>query len=131
MTYTGPIHFVKDLYWCGIPLYCRHCPYLKKCRKGWRQGRKCYNGCIKLKEIEQDRILRQMSNEDLERLLRREQDKEGAPDDELIRSILCEFDRRGNAPWNVEHIDIDAAWNDFVENYLNSAEEGEEDAFRP
>lgn len=39
--------WIADLYYCGIPLNCRHCDYLKQCRAGFWKGRKCYNGCIK------------------------------------------------------------------------------------
>ena len=115
MRYKGVIYFLKDLYWCGIPLTCRRCPYLKECRGKWRQGRKCLKGCIKLNEIEQSKILRQMTEEDLDRLLRREQDKEGPPDVDLINAIFYELESRGITI----DIDTDAAWKDFVENYLN------------
>ena len=43
-----PIGFIWDYYWCFIPLKCRDCKWLTQCRKPFLQGRKCYNGCIEL-----------------------------------------------------------------------------------
>ena len=47
--HPNPFHFIADIYWCGIPLKCRHCKWLGDCRKPFSQGRKCYNGCIEAK----------------------------------------------------------------------------------
>lgn len=58
--YFWPFHLIRDIYWCFIPLNCRECDFLRECRSGFWKGRKCYNGCIKLKllrerEREEDR----------------------------------------------------------------------------
>lgn len=61
MLYINPlrdlIHFVKDIYWCNIPLNCRHCLFLRQCRKGWKDHRKCNNGCIKINMLERENYL--------------------------------------------------------------------------
>lgn len=56
----APIHFIQDLYWCFIPLSCRDCSLIEECRKPFIKGRRCYDGCIKIKykkrqERERDR----------------------------------------------------------------------------
>lgn len=40
----------SSIYWCFIPLYCRNCHLVHKCRSSFFKGRKCYNGCILHKE---------------------------------------------------------------------------------
>ncbi len=47
--YNWPYYLLKDIYWRFIPLNCRECYYLSICRTGFWKGRKCLNGCIKLK----------------------------------------------------------------------------------
>ena len=39
-------YLIKDLYWRNIPYKCRCCDYVKSCRTGWREGRKCHDGCL-------------------------------------------------------------------------------------
>lgn len=59
--YNWPFVFIKgiiaDFYWCNIPMYCRECNYLDRCRYGFKQKRKCINGCLKrryMEELEKD-----------------------------------------------------------------------------
>ncbi len=60
--------------------------------------------------------LQAMSTEELEELLRREQNADGMPDVDRIKAILAALEaREGEAP----HVDVDAAWDDFKENYLS------------
>ena len=60
--------------------------------------------------------LQAMSTEELEELLRREQNAGGMPDVDRIKAILAALEaREGEAP----HVDVDAAWDDFKENYLS------------
>ncbi len=61
--------------------------------------------------------LQAMTTEELEELLRREQDTEGTPDVELIEAVLAALDARGEAPG----VDVDAAWDDFHNNYSSEA----------
>lgn len=119
MLYINPlrdiIHFVKDIYWCNIPLNCRHCLFLRQCRKGWKDHRKCNNGCIKINMLEHEKKYREMPTEELEALLRQEQEQDSMPDVDRIKAILRELETRAPAP----KVDIDAKWNDFRENYLD------------
>ena len=46
--YTFPFSFISNCYWCFIPMKCRYCKWLTQCRKPFIQGRKCYNGCVEL-----------------------------------------------------------------------------------
>lgn len=57
--------------------------------------------------------LHAMTTEELEELLRLEQDADREPDAELIEEILAVLDSRTEAP----PVDVDAAWEDFKENY--------------
>ena len=57
--------------------------------------------------------LQAMTTQELEELLRQEQDAEGMPDVERIEAILAVLDARGEAP----DVDVDAAWDDFQNNY--------------
>lgn len=50
-----PFSLIKDCYWCFIPLKCRSCKWLSQCRKPFLQGRKCYNGCVELNILRQQR----------------------------------------------------------------------------
>lgn len=50
--YYFPFYLIRDIYWCFIPLNCRDCAFLERCRKGFFGGRKCYNGCIKINYAE-------------------------------------------------------------------------------
>lgn len=60
--------------------------------------------------------LQAMSTEELEELLRREQNADGMPDVDRIKAILAALEaREGEA----SHVDVDAAWDDFKENYLS------------
>ena len=59
--------------------------------------------------------LHAMTTEQLEELLRHEQDANREPDVELIEKILAVLDDRTEAP----KADIEAAWEDFTENYLS------------
>ena len=60
--------------------------------------------------------LQAMSTEELEELLRLEQNAGGMPDVDRIKAILAALEaREGEAP----HVDVDAAWDDFKENYLS------------
>ena len=60
--------------------------------------------------------LQAMSTEKLEELLRREQNADGMPDVDRIKAILAALEaREGEA----SHVDVDAAWDDFKENYLS------------
>ncbi len=43
-------HFLDDCYWCFIPLACRDCAFLEVCRYGFLKGRKCINGCVKIRK---------------------------------------------------------------------------------
>lgn len=45
---TFPISLILNCYWCFIPIKCRYCKWLTQCRKPFIQGRKCYNGCVEL-----------------------------------------------------------------------------------
>ena len=49
LVYRWPLELAKDIYWCFIPLVCRHCESLGICREGFRKRRKCKNGCLRLK----------------------------------------------------------------------------------
>lgn len=60
---------------------------------------------------------RDMKTAELDALLRQEQDKDGAPDVNMIKAILRELDRRGELP----AVDTEAAWADFRENWLGGA----------
>ena len=57
--------------------------------------------------------LHAMTTEELEELLRLEQDADREPDADLIEEILAVLDSRTEAP----PVDVDAAWEDFKENY--------------
>ena len=57
--------------------------------------------------------LHAMTTEELEELLRLEQDADREPDVDLIEEILAVLDSRTEAP----SVDVDAAWEDFKENY--------------
>ena len=57
--------------------------------------------------------LHAMTTEELEELLRLEQDTDREPDVDLIEEILAVLDSRTEAP----SVDVDAAWEDFKENY--------------
>ncbi len=60
--------------------------------------------------------LQAMSTEELEELLRREQNADGMPNVDRIKAILAALEaREGEAP----HVDVDAAWNDFQNTYLS------------
>lgn len=48
--FVWPIYFIKSIYWCFIPINCRYCDELKRCRKGFFKLRKCKNGCIILNQ---------------------------------------------------------------------------------
>ena len=51
--YVHPrFRWIADLYWCGIPLACRDCDYIRACRSGFFHGRKCLHGCLKAKRRE-------------------------------------------------------------------------------
>lgn len=72
----APIHFIQDLYWCFIPLACRDCSFLEECRKPFLQGRKCYNGCIRLNF--KRKMERERDREDyLENLVKYYEEREG------------------------------------------------------
>lgn len=51
LIYRWPIDLVKGIYWCFIPLVCRDCYRLTVCREGFRKGRRCKNGCLRIKEV--------------------------------------------------------------------------------
>ena len=51
-------HIINDIYYCNIPLHCRECFYLYDCRGSWKEKRKCKNGCIELKVLEEQRRAR-------------------------------------------------------------------------
>ncbi len=73
--WKGTEYFFKDLYWCFIPLKCRHCKWLADCRKPFLQGRKCYNGCIELKILREQK--RERDREDyLESLVKSYEEQE-------------------------------------------------------
>ena len=59
--------------------------------------------------------LHAMTTEQLEELLRREQDADREPDVDLIEEILAVLDDRTEAP----EANVDAAWEDFKENYIS------------
>lgn len=51
-----PYYLVVDIYWRFIPLNCRNCYELRNCRSGFKSGRKCYHGCVKMNRLkEQER----------------------------------------------------------------------------
>jgi len=52
--YKWPIFLVRDIYWCNIPLKCRSCKWLSACRKPFKEGRKCYHGCIELNMLREN-----------------------------------------------------------------------------
>ena len=58
-----------------------------------------------------------MTTEELEELLRAEQDAHREPDVDLIREVLAALDTRTEAP----SADVDAAWDDFKTNYMPGA----------
>ena len=73
--WKGIEYFFKDLYWCFIPLKCRHCKWLADCRKPFLQGRKYYNGCIELKILREQK--RERDREDyLESLVKSYEEQE-------------------------------------------------------
>ncbi len=57
--------------------------------------------------------LHAMTTEELEELLRLEQDADREPDVDLIEEILAVLDSRTEVPT----VDVDAAWEDFEKNY--------------
>jgi hypothetical protein len=59
--------------------------------------------------------LQAMTTEELEELLRQEQDTDGMPDVDYIKAILAVLEAREEAP----HVDVDTAWGDFKENYIS------------
>jgi len=59
--------------------------------------------------------LQAMTTEELEELLRQEQDADGMPDVDYIKAVLAALEAREEAP----HVDVDAAWDDFKENYMS------------
>ena len=52
------INFELERKYEGLPKGCWRCKYLEKCRRPKEEGWKCYNGCIVIKERdEQERKL--------------------------------------------------------------------------
>ncbi len=66
---------IEDFYWCGIPLSCRECAFLERCRKGFWGRRKCYNGCLKLNWLRKQQ--RKRDREDYLNALVEQVEKEG------------------------------------------------------
>jgi hypothetical protein len=66
-------------------------------------------------EVIRGKSLHAMTTEQLEELLRLEQDADRAPDVDLIEEILAVLDSRTEVPSS----DVDAAWEDFKENHIS------------
>ena len=66
-------------------------------------------------EAVRGKSLHAMTTEQLEELLRHEQDADREPDVDLIEDILAVLDDRTEAP----QVDVEAAWEDFKENYIS------------
>lgn len=50
-----PYYLAIDIYWRFIPLNCRNCYELHTCRCRFWGGRKCYNGCIKMNRLREQK----------------------------------------------------------------------------
>ncbi len=62
MSWFPRLLWLEDLFWCFIPKTCRDCDDLRNCRSGFWRGRKCFNGCIKVKRKEAYRMERERSD---------------------------------------------------------------------
>ena len=92
---------------------CRECYYLTECRYGFSKGRKCRNGCIRIK------------NQKKAELKRRYEEME----EDRINSLIEEANRqeeRGEVP-PITDLDVELALEEFHKYYLPTTKEELED----